>query len=84
MEVTEALRTSILEPHDHLQINQVRALGRSVHATQITRFGRNAGGQVGGRRSTISADIAPVLATIVIAAGDRDPARQARAGCLPK
>jgi hypothetical protein len=49
MEVTEALRTSILEPHDHLHINQVRALGRSVHATQITRFGRDASGQVGGQ-----------------------------------
>jgi hypothetical protein len=57
MEVIEALRTSILEPHDHLRINHVRALGRSVHATQITRFGRNAGGQVGGRRSTISAGL---------------------------
>jgi hypothetical protein len=55
MEVTDALRTSILEPHDHLHINHVRAFGRSVHATQITRFGRNARGQVGGRRSTISA-----------------------------
>jgi hypothetical protein len=55
MEVTEALRTSIVEPHDHLHINHVRAFGRSVLATQITRFGRNARGQVGGRRSTISA-----------------------------
>jgi hypothetical protein len=56
MEVTEALRTSILEPHDHLHIDHVRAFGRSVLATQITRFGRNAGGQVGGRRSTSLAD----------------------------
>jgi hypothetical protein len=55
MEVIEALHTSILEPHDHLRINHVRALGRSVHATQITRFGRNGGGQVGGNRSTVSA-----------------------------
>jgi hypothetical protein len=45
MEVIEALRTSILEPHEHLHINHVRASGRSVHATQITRFGRNASGQ---------------------------------------
>jgi hypothetical protein len=49
MEVIEALRTPILEPHEHLHINHVRALGRSVHATQITRFGRNASGQVGGQ-----------------------------------
>ena len=49
MEVTEALRTSILQRHDHLYINHVRALGRSDHATQITRFGRNASGQVGGQ-----------------------------------
>jgi hypothetical protein len=55
MEVTEALRTSILQPHDHLHINHVRAFGRRVHATQINQFGRNARGQVGGRRSTISA-----------------------------
>jgi hypothetical protein len=47
MEVIEALCTSILEPHDHFHINHARALGRSLHATQITRFGRNAGGQVG-------------------------------------
>jgi hypothetical protein len=49
MEVTEARRTSILQPHDHLYSNHVRAFGRSVHATQITRFGRNASGQVGGQ-----------------------------------
>jgi hypothetical protein len=49
MEVIEALRTSILEPHEHLHINHARALGRSVHATQVTRFGRNASGQVGGQ-----------------------------------
>jgi hypothetical protein len=34
MKMIEALRTSILEPHDHPHINHVRALGRSVHATQ--------------------------------------------------
>jgi hypothetical protein len=39
MEVTEALRTSILELHDHLHINHVRAFGRSVLATQITGSG---------------------------------------------
>jgi hypothetical protein len=49
MEVTEALRTSILEPQDHLHINHVRALGRSVHAAQITRFWRDAGAQVAGQ-----------------------------------
>jgi hypothetical protein len=31
-----------------LALRHVRALGRSVRATQITRFGRDAGGQ--GRR----------------------------------
>jgi len=30
MEVTEALRTSILEPRDHLHINQLRTFAHSA------------------------------------------------------
>jgi hypothetical protein len=38
MEVTEALRTSILEPHDHPHINQIRAL--AVRPAWAYRLGR--------------------------------------------
>jgi hypothetical protein len=51
MPVIEAQCASILVPHDHRHINQIRALpplGRARDGTQITLFGMTAVGHLGG------------------------------------
>ena len=39
MEVIEALRTSIPEPHDHLHINQIRAFFGAGLSCIVGKFG---------------------------------------------
>nr|GID81994.1 hypothetical protein Ade03nite_09180 [Actinoplanes derwentensis] len=51
----EALRTPILEPHDHLHIKQIRAPNTSIAVTQ--------GNQVGGSKPTSSCDIGSLVPT---------------------
>ena len=56
MQVIEAQRASILEPHDHLHINQIRtstSAGRATSRAQIARLGVASGGRPSDQGATL-------------------------------